>query len=162
MAKLFVSSDRRVLLHTVFSLSTWSAANFSWALRCCIRSKGFFFSRQPLSPWWCKTLWLWTQTPVLQQLLNLVDSWPSWSLVSQQQVTVCVYIGYHLKNKKQKKQQKLWTLSPCDFVSCNIFHPRYFCFFSSLTFKNCTLNLLKWEKKKMAQKLLLISIFPSN
>lgn len=35
----------------------------------------------------------------LQQLLILVDSWPSWSLVSQQQVTVCVYIGYHLKKK---------------------------------------------------------------
>ena len=54
-----------------FSLSMWSAANYWWALRCHIWSKGFFLARQRLSTHVdAKHTWLWTLTPVFQQLFG--------------------------------------------------------------------------------------------
>ena len=83
-----------------FSLSMWSAANFSWALRCRFWSKGFLLAWQPLRPWrFLKHAWLWTLLPVFHQLLFhrrpafwwfLVDTWPSWPIFSQQQVIATI------------------------------------------------------------------------
>ena len=52
---VFVSSDHRVFLQKVFSLSMWSAVNFSRTLRSCVWIKSFFLVRQLLSSCWCKT-----------------------------------------------------------------------------------------------------------
>ena len=45
---VFVSGYHRFFLQ-VFSLSIWSAANYSRALRCHVWSKGWFPAQQPLS-----------------------------------------------------------------------------------------------------------------
>ena len=52
---VFDPSDHRVFLQRVFSLSMWSAAIFSWALRCRIWRKAFSLVRPLLSSCWCKT-----------------------------------------------------------------------------------------------------------
>ena len=51
---IFVSFDHITFLLKAFSLSMWSAANFSRALMCCFWSKDFLLAWQPLSPCRCK------------------------------------------------------------------------------------------------------------
>ena len=65
-----VSCDHRVFLQKVFTLSLWSAANFSPALRFHVWIKSFFLTQQPLSHVGVKHTWLWTLTAVFQQLLS--------------------------------------------------------------------------------------------
>ena len=65
---VFISSDQRVFLQKVFSLSIWSAANFSWALRCLVLARVSFL-HSSLSAHELKHPWLWAMTPVFQQLL---------------------------------------------------------------------------------------------
>ena len=91
----YCGQNAGVFLQKAFSLSTWSSADFSWALRYLVWCEGFFLAQQSVSLWRSKTrLTADTVTcpPVTSTSLWFsVDCWPPWPILSQQQVIVCIF-----------------------------------------------------------------------
>ena len=70
VAKQFFIWTQIYSLQNTFSLSMWSVANCSQALRYCVWIKGFFLAQQPFSPWMMQNrLDCWHCPFVFQQLL---------------------------------------------------------------------------------------------